>query len=190
MTRWQVRSSVVPVVLTLVLAACSDPTRSAEYRDLQERFDAAQAQVVDLEARLADALGRADASDQQIADLQVQLDGARQEALSSQAQLENRIALDRFWPGELASGFTDMCVRRAPDTLSSDQQRTACTCVLSLLEANLSASGFALVWAELATATGRDPITGVPVGADPDPFGPLFGAVDACNTPWLLPAGG
>jgi len=190
MAGWRVRSSVLAVVLAVLLAACSDPTRSAEYRDLQDRYDAAQAQVSDVEARLADALDRSDASSRQLADLAAQLDSARAEVLSAQAQLENRIALDRYWPSELVTGFTDMCVRRAPDTLAPDQQRTSCTCVLSLLATNLSATDFALAWAEMATATLRDPGTGIPVGANPDAFGPLFGAIATCNTPWLLSTGG
>jgi hypothetical protein len=188
MTGWPVRSSLPFLVLAVLLSACSDPTRSAEYRDLQDRYDAARAQVVDLEARLGEALDHGDASDRQVADLTAQLEGARREVLSSQAQLDNRIALDRFWPVELASGFTDTCVRLAPDTLTDTQQRTSCACVLSLLETNVGATDFALLWVDVATAPSRDPVTGLPTTADPETAGWFVGAVATCRTPWLVPA--
>lgn len=184
------------VVVALAVAACAtDPLETPEYtalaRDLEaarSRADGAEELAATLGSRVESAEADRARLESDLADVRSDLDGvrdqlsdARREKAESDRALQAE--LTKPWPAAVKTMFVEECTADDDPSLSEEQERFLCSCVVDALEPQVTLEEFITFSVAVAApdAIEVDPETGIPLGLDPGFVDLLAGVGFSCG---------
>lgn len=182
------------IPLFAFLSACSgDVTESDEYQALQAQLDeqaaelettqaelaATQADLEETQASLEDATTSVAAAETSLEETETALTDAEARAEEAETALDEE--LNRPWPEEVKNLFVAGCAEAPEEGLTVEQSVQICQCMLDDVEQEVSLVDFMIFSSAAADPNAElSPITGFPVGLDPEFVETIIGSAGGC----------